>query len=208
VLRSFLQPSGLVFADALSEQRIEHAFADEGITFGSPDADDVVDTPAVTRWAFLSQMLFTGAQRSCVAAVARVIALLRELQVDVVVRLHQLREADFRRGERLGKGDHLVEWPRPAKPGWMDDGTYERMPATLRIREVEVQVEEPGFRTQSLVVVTTLTDAREYPREELADLYRQRWLVELDIRSIKSLLSLDVLRCKTPRLVHKELRTG
>ena len=56
------------------------------------------------------------------------IALLQELGVDAAVRLHQLRNADFRKGERLGKGDHLVERPRPPKPAWMDDATYARMP--------------------------------------------------------------------------------
>ncbi|MEX2138624.1 MAG: IS4 family transposase, partial [Pirellulales bacterium] len=136
------------------------------------------------------------------------IALLQELNIDLVVRLHQLRKADFSRGQRLGSGDHIVEWPRPPRPDWMDEATYARMPATLRVREVEVQVKEVGFRTQSLVVVTTLTDAAETPRDALADLYRQRWLVELDIRSIKSMLSLDVLRCKTPQMVRKELYTG
>jgi hypothetical protein len=35
------------------------------------------------------------------------IALLQELGVDLVTRLHQLRTADFQRGERLGSGDHL-----------------------------------------------------------------------------------------------------
>ena len=356
VRRSFLQQPGLPFADALSEERLEQALIDEDISFGDEQPDETVYTPAVTLWAFLSQMLFTGAQRSCVAAVARVsvlwaslgqkvcdsntgaycrarhkltegllqrlvretaetcesqmpdgwlwlnrhvwlvdgttvsmpdtpenqaaypqppaqkpglgfpllrlvalvslatglvrdaamgpyagkeagetallrelfgrlqagdvvladrfycgwftIALLQELKVDVVVRLHQLRKADFSRGQRLGSGDHLVEWPRPPRPDWIDEVRYARMPATLRVREVEVQVKEPGFRTQSLVVVTTLTDAAETPRDAVADLYRQRWLVELDIRSIKSMLSLDVLRCKTPQMVRKELYTG
>jgi hypothetical protein len=136
------------------------------------------------------------------------IALLQEAMVDVVVRLHQLRNADFQEGERLGKGDHIVEWPRPAQPQWMDDATYARMPACLRLREVQVRVAEPGFRDKSIVVVTTLLDPESYPAEELATLYRQRWWAELDLRTLKSTLKLDVLRCKTPEMVHKELRTG
>jgi hypothetical protein len=90
------------------------------------------------------------------------IALLKELGVDFVVRLHQQRTADFRRGRRLGPGDHLVEWIRPARPTWMDEETYERMPKSIEVREVLVQVNQPGFRTESLVVVTTLCDAEEY----------------------------------------------
>ena len=133
------------------------------------------------------------------------IALLREMNVDVVMRLHQRRSADFRRGQRLGQGDHVVEWTKPAKPEWMDQETYERMPATLTMREVYVQVNEPGFRVESMVVVTTLTDAKEYAKDDLAELYHQRWLVELDIRSIKTSLGMDILRCKKPDMVVKEI---
>lgn len=136
------------------------------------------------------------------------IALLQELGVDVVVRLHQLREADFQKGHRLGKGDHIVDWLRPAKPNWMDDATYARMPARLRLREVQVQVAERGFRVQSLVVVTTLLDVNTYSADELTTLYRRRWLVELDLRTLKCTLKLDVLRCKSLEMARKELRTG
>jgi hypothetical protein len=136
------------------------------------------------------------------------IALLHELGVDFVARLHQLRTADFRRGLSLGKHDHVVTWFRPARPSWMDQQTYERMPKSLTLREVRVQVREPGFRVESLVVVTTLTDAKQFRREEIAQLYHRRWLVELDIRAIKESLGLDVLRGKSPEMVRKELWAG
>lgn len=136
------------------------------------------------------------------------IALLQERGVDVVVRLHHLRDADFQKGEPLGKGDHVVEWPRPMRPDWMDAAAYARMPKSLRIREVEVQVKEKGFRVRSLFVVTTLLDAAPYSKEDLAKLYRQRWSVELDLRTVKSTLHLDVLRCQTPEMARKELYTG
>jgi putative transposase len=136
------------------------------------------------------------------------IALLLERGIDFVVRLHQARTADFRRGRRLGPGDHLVDWQRPPKPEWMDQETYERMPLSIRVREVEVQVEQPGFRVDSFVVVTTLEDADQYSRDDIAELYHQRWLAELDLRTIKSTLGLDVLRCKTPEMVRRELWTG
>jgi hypothetical protein len=135
------------------------------------------------------------------------IVLLLELGVDFVVRLHQRRTADFRRGKRLGKGDHVVEWTRPAKPDWMDQATYDRMPNSIELREVQVRVDQPGFRTESLVVVTTLTDAKEYPADEIAELYHKRWLVELDIRAIKITLDMDVLRCKTPPMIRREVWT-
>ncbi|RPH74217.1 MAG: IS4 family transposase [Hyphomicrobiales bacterium] len=135
------------------------------------------------------------------------IALLLNGKCDFVTRLHQRRKTDFSRAERLGKGDHLVVWKRPEKPDWMDDATYEQMPLTLTLRQVEVQVHQPGFRTESLVVVTTLLNAKKYRREEIADLYRRRWQVELDIEAIKITLGMDVLRCQKPEMVRKEIWT-
>ena len=67
------------------------------------------------------------------------VCLLMELGVDFVVRLHQKRTADFRRGRRLGKGDHVVVWKRPQRPAWMDRETYQRMPKTIEVREVHVK---------------------------------------------------------------------
>jgi hypothetical protein len=61
----------------------------------------------------------------------------------------------------------------------MDEATYERMPKSIEVREVLVQVNQPGFRTESLVVVTTLCDAEEYTSREIAELYRGRWHVEV-----------------------------
>lgn len=135
------------------------------------------------------------------------VCLLMELGVDFVVRLHQHRTADFRRGQRLGKDDHIVVWTRPQRPSWMDMETYQRMPETIEVREVLVKVNQPGFRVESLVVVTTLVDAKKYPQEDLAELYHKRWLVELDIRAIKCTLAVDVLRCKTPEMVRREIWT-
>lgn len=351
VLSSFMQHSELPFRDALPEEKIEQAFAEEGIAFAQ-DEDDVY-TPALTLWAFLSQVLFKGEQRSCVAAVARVVvlwvalgrkpcsdntgaycraraklpvvvlrrlalavaegceqelpqrwlwkkrhvhlvdgttvsmpdtadnqaaypqptsqqpglgfpiarlvvllslatamvggmamgpyagketsetALLRELLerfqpgdvlladryycsyfmiallleagVDFVARLHQCRQTDFRRGRRLGPGDHVVTWVRPQRPEWMDQETYERLPCCITVRQVKVQVKQPGFRVEELIVVTTLTDAQEYTQEDIAELYHQRWLVELDIRALKVSLGMDVLRCKTAEMVRREI---
>ncbi len=135
------------------------------------------------------------------------IAMLMELGVDFMARIHQLRIVDFRRGRRLSKGDHIVQWLRPVKPTWMNQKTYDRMPASITVREIEVHVSQPGCRTQSLVVVTTLTDAKQYPRDEIAELYHCRWLVELDIRSIKITMGMDILRCQSPHMVRNEMWT-
>jgi hypothetical protein len=125
--------------------------------------------------------------------------------LDVAVRLHQRRGCDFRRGRRLGRGDHLVVWRRPVRPGWMSAEEYAAVPKTLTVREVQVQVAEPGFRVETLVVVTTLLDGTAYDKDSIGDLYRQRWQVELDIRSLKVGLQMDPLRCLTPFMVDKEV---
>jgi hypothetical protein len=135
------------------------------------------------------------------------IAILKGRNVDSVCRLHQQRRADFRRGKRLSRNDHLVYWPKPRKPDWLDQETYDSLPNLLVIRETRVWVTQPGFRTEEVIVATTLLDAEAYPKSDLADLYRARWNAELDLRSLKQTMQMDVLRCRTPELVRKEIWT-
>jgi len=123
----------------------------------------------------------------------------------VCTRLHPRRASDFRRGCRLGPDDHLMMWFRPPKPEWMSDPQYETIPEKLELRELRFHVKEPGRRTKTMTVITTLTDPREYPKEEIANLYGFRWNVELDILQIKQTLNLDHLRCKSPEMVSREL---
>lgn len=133
------------------------------------------------------------------------LALLRQRGLHVCTRLHQLRHSDFRRGRRLGPGDHLITWMCPQKPGWMSRQEYDRIPETLTLREVRFDVKAPGRRTESITIITTLTDPQAYSREDLAELYGFRWNVELDIRHIKQTLHLDHVRCKTAERVRREL---
>ncbi|MCH7687774.1 MAG: IS4 family transposase [Planctomycetes bacterium] len=133
--------------------------------------------------------------------------MLKERGVDMVTRLNINRNADFRRGKRLGKGDHLVQWPKPRKPRSIDQQTYNSLPDFLIVRETRVQVEQPGFRTKAFVIVTTLLDTEEITQDDLAELYRARWNAELDLRSLKETMQMDILRCKTPELVRKEIWT-
>lgn len=116
--------------------------------------------------------------------------------VDLLMPQHHLRLTDFRRGERLGPRDHLVTWTRPQRPAWMDEATYARMPETRIMREVRV-----GGR----ILATTLIDAKTVSKPELAALYESRWHIELDLRAIKAVMQMDVLRCKTPEMVEKEI---
>ncbi|MFM8580349.1 MAG: IS4 family transposase, partial [Planctomycetaceae bacterium] len=362
--RSWLQTDGLPFANVLTAEDMQAEFEVEGVSFserGSNSDDGLVYTPAITLWALLSQMLFTGAQRSCRSAVIRVavycalcgrrvshtntgaccrarakiphtvirrltqrvargceaaapdewrwhgrtvrvadgttcsladtpenqaaypqskaqqpgigfpilrvvallslttgmvtaaacgpyagketgetallrelfdeltpgdvlladryycgwfmLALLQERGVDFVVRMHQLRRCDFRTGTRLGAGDHLVVWAKPVKPAWLDPDyfdreSYDRLPAELVIREARVETAIPGFRTQSLVIATSLSDHTAIPSADLAALYRRRWAAELHLRDIKTAMNLDILRCKSPEMVQQELWAG
>ncbi len=125
--------------------------------------------------------------------------------VDVVFRMHQRRKFDFRRGRRIGIEDHVVTWTKPVRPDWMDEETYARIPDDLEVRELRVTVEQPGFRVDKLVLVTTMLEAEGYTREEVANLFLQRWNIELDFRSIKCVMQMDVLRCQTPEMVRKEI---
>lgn len=133
------------------------------------------------------------------------VALLVDHGVDAVLRLHQRRRYDFRRGRRLGRYDHVVLWQRPARPAWMDEETYARVPKALEVREIRRRVQEPGSRVQELTLATTLVDAEAYPADDVAELYHERWQVELDIRTLKTTLGLGDLRCLTPFMVEKEL---
>jgi hypothetical protein len=132
---------------------------------------------------------------------------LQERGVDCVCRLTSHRQADFRRGKRLGQGDHIVRWLKPTKPRSIDRATYDALPELLMVRECRVRVEQPGFRVKTLIIATTLLDADQFTKDDLAQLYRARWNAELDLRSLKQTLQMDILRCKTPELVRKELWT-
>jgi hypothetical protein len=133
------------------------------------------------------------------------IAGLLQRGVDVVVRMHQKRGFDFRRGKRIGTDDHIVTWRRPPKPDWMDAETHARMPKKLRIRELRIKVKDRGCRVKELVLVATLLDARVHTLKDIAGLYMKRWNIELDLRSIKDVMQMDILRCKTPEMVRKEI---
>jgi len=133
------------------------------------------------------------------------IALLLEQGVDFLGRLGGRRRVDFRQGQRLGGSDQVVSWSKPRRPSWLSRQLYRRLPDTLWIREAQVEVTPKGFRCRRLRLVPTLLDAQVYPRPELATAFRCRWHAELDLRSIKAVMQMDVLRCKSPAMVRKEI---
>jgi len=134
-------------------------------------------------------------------------AALLERGVDTVIRLHQMRKVDLRRGRRLGPGDQLVVWSKPVQPPLhVTPAQWELLPQKLAVRLIRVVVETPGFRTRSVLIATTLLDAGLYPAEAIRDLYARRWTIELHFAQIKTTLQLDVLRCQSPDMIRKELQ--
>ncbi len=117
--------------------------------------------------------------------------------VSFLSRNHPQKKADFRRGIKLGKKDHIIDWLKPKrKPVWMTTEDYDLLPDKLTVRE---------FTVGDTVYLTTLLDASVYPKNELAELYKERWKVELDFRTLKTDLNMDMLRCKSPEMAEKEI---
>lgn len=130
--------------------------------------------------------------------------LLRERGVDCVMRLHQARK-EKKVIKKFNKNDRLVQWEKNKRPNWITEEQWENIPKEMTVRHVNVNVDNPGFRTKNFVLATTLLDEKKYPREALAALYLRRWKVELFIRDIKTTMRMDILRCKTPRMIQKEI---
>jgi Transposase DDE domain len=145
-----------------------------------------------------------------------------------VFRLHQRQIVDFRQHRRsrsqlpkaqrkgrptsqyvkqLGPRDQLVRWVKPsACPNWMDEHDYAQLPDQLLVRELRYTTpKRQGYRTQQITLVTTLLDPRQYAKSDLADLYRARWQIEINLRHLKQTMGMDVLRCQTVDGVLKEL---
>jgi IS4 transposase len=131
---------------------------------------------------------------------------LSKKELDCVMRLHQRRK-EQKIIHRFNKNDYLVQWEKgkaSQKAEWITLKKWEKIPETMTVRYIKVQVQIPGFRTKELTVATTLLDNKSYPANEIAALYRKRWMAELFLRNIKTTMHMDVLRCKTPEMVHKE----
>lgn len=106
----------------------------------------------------------------------------------------------------LGRGDLLVELTRTRpKPTWMPPDDWDHLLETITLRQITYHVNQDGYRTSKVTLLTTLTDAKAYPQKELAKLYHARWEIETNFRHLKTTMGMDVLRCKSPDGVMKEL---
>jgi hypothetical protein len=134
------------------------------------------------------------------------LALLLRRRVWSLFRLHQRRPADLRKGQRLGKNDRLFTWLKPPqRPRWLPQSWWKKTPAELTVRIIRFQLRCPGYRPECVTLVTTLLDAQKYPAPDIAQLYARRWKIELWFRDIKTSMGMEVLRCKSPKMVHKEV---
>lgn len=124
----------------------------------------------------------------------------------VVVRKHQKRKSDFRTGTRYGKDDHSIRIDKPLRPDWMTQEEYDSYDEFIMIREIKIYVTTPGFRTRQIIVHTSLYNDIEYTKEDIAALFRRRWQAELNLRSLKTIMQMEHLRCKKPHRVRNEIR--
>src|SRR6267154_1249186 len=136
------------------------------------------------------------------------LALLWTKKVPALFRLHHARGGDLRKGKRLGKNDRLVVWRKPKnweRRPYLPLALWKGIAPDLPVRILRYSLRRAGYRTRSLTLVTTLVDAQLYPAEQLALLYAKRWHIELWFRDIKTSMGMEVLRCQSPKMIHKEL---
>jgi len=156
------------------------------------------------------------------------LCLLIERRVDAVLRVHQQTIVDFTPGRdhvipgkgkvikglprskwlrRLGVQDQVVQWLKQPKnkPNWMTTEQFASLPNEITVRELRYDVNQKGFRTKQITLVTTLLDETDYPRLDLADLFRRRWEIETNFGHIKTTMKMDVLKCQTVDGILKEL---
>ena len=134
------------------------------------------------------------------------IVVIKKFNCDAVFRKHQARTTSMRKGKIVGACDKLVTWFKPKKcPKGLSKDEFDTLPPTVTVREIYYYIAIPGFRTQIVSLITTLLDTKTYSTLEIVGLYGQRWDVELDLRHLKTTLGMDVLRCKTPPMVRKEI---
>lgn len=136
------------------------------------------------------------------------VALLQAKDVHVVFRLHQRRKPEDGRFERRTRNDWLVRWPKGVRPDWMSRAEFDALPDPLTLRLITFDCPVAGWRTKKITVVTTLLDPMAYPAKDIQELYRRRWEIETDLSHVKTTLEMDVLSCRSPAMVRKELWTG
>ena len=127
---------------------------------------------------------------------------LRQRGIELVARA-QYQRVGTQMVQNRPDGDVLV-WQRPNKPHGMKGEPYRTYPKTLRMRQVRVDARDKNNRVEQFKVITTILDAA-IDGEQIGKLYERRWDGQVDIRSIKATMKMDIRRCKTPEMVRKEI---
>ena len=125
--------------------------------------------------------------------------------VHIVMKNHDKRDDDPLGARRIDKHQRVTVWLRPQRPDWMSGQEDGELPEQIEIRLVDVIIEQAGFRSKKYTIATTMVETKVYSRDWITSIYRSRWLVELDIRSIKCSLDMDTVRAKTPAMVRTEI---
>jgi hypothetical protein len=113
---------------------------------------------------------------------------------------------DWSRAKRIGKNEWIYSWRKPKrKSKLLAEKDWKSLPDELEVRLIKHRIYENGFRSHEVFVLTTLTDSKYYPAEEIAKVYQRRWDVEVDLRHLKTSMGMDILSCKTPQMVEKEV---
>ena len=131
---------------------------------------------------------------------------IKKLDCDAVFRKHQSRKASMKKGKIVGECDKIVTWYKPKKcPQGLSKEEFDILPQAMTVREIYYCIFIPGFRTHKVSLITTLLDKATYSTLDIVELYSKRWNVELDLRHLKTTLGMDILRCKTPSMIRKEI---
>jgi len=131
---------------------------------------------------------------------------LLKMNVDSVMRLHQRRSTGVQKIKKLGKKDWIVKWTKTkSTPKWATKEEWNEYPSSILVRHVQIDIELPGYRTKKITVATTLTDNKKYSKCKITELYRKRWMAELFLRDLKTSMNMEILRCKSPKLILKEI---
>ena len=136
------------------------------------------------------------------------IAMCQTLGVELVMKNHHKRDDHPEGAKRINDRERTVAWVRPARPDWMGKSEYRKVPKTVEIRLIDVQSDPSVTRSGGFTIATTMQDNVLQPSCWIGSLYKSRWMVEPDIRSIKVTMGLEHLRSLTPEGIERELWTG
>lgn len=109
------------------------------------------------------------------------------------------RRIDFTQGKILSKNDHVITIKKPKdNPEWMSSDEINKIPKEIKIREL---------KTGGKILITTMLCPKRTTIKTIKNLYKERWHIEVDFRNIKITLGLNEFKCKSPKMVEKEMWT-